>query len=207
MIETLDRKDRFSLIVIGIKSFDEISKSIGRQKSQEVNKVLIELLQSKMYPNMYLFHIEKHEFVILQQKDVNYDVTVGWAKQMMELVDTKILLPDLPVKLELLVGIVHNKGTITNAPSKDILEAIDVTYERAIVSTTNNLMIYTERYMDFRNRANQLEIDIRKGIENDEFQMYMQPQYDLHEKRVVGFELLLRWHNPKIYKGISCNLY
>lgn len=200
MIETLDRKDRFSLIVMGIKSFDEISKSIGRQKSQEVNKVLIELLQSKMYPNMYLFHIEKHEFVILQQKDVNYDVTVGWAKQMMELVDTKILLPDLPVKLELLVGIVHNKGTITNAPSKDILEAIDVTYERAIVSTTNNLMIYTERYMDFRNRANQLEIDIRKGIENDEFQMYMQPQYDLHEKRVVGFELLLRWHNPKYIK-------
>jgi len=199
-IDTLDRKDKFSFIILGIKSFDDVSKNIGRDKTKEVTSVLIELIEEKLYPNMHLFHIDRNEFVVLQMKDINYDVTVGWARKMIDLIDKKILLTDLPVKLELDCGVVHNRGVISNFSALEIIDALEVTLERARVSTTSSLMIFTERYLDFRNKANQIEIDIRKGIEKDEFQMHMQPQYDLAEKRVVGFELLLRWNNPKYIK-------
>src|SRR5690606_10373797 len=185
---------------LGIKSFDDVSKNIGRDKTKEVTSVLIELIEEKLYPNMHLFHIDRNEFVVLQMKDINYDVTVGWARKMIDLIDKKILLTDLPVKLELDCGVVHNRGVISNFSALEIIDALEVTLERARVSTTSSLMIFTERYLDFRNKANQIEIDIRKGIEKDEFQMHMQPQYDLAEKRVVGFELLLRWNNPKYIK-------
>lgn len=200
MIETLDKKEKFSFIIMGIRALDEVAKSIGREKTNELVNIFIELIQSKMYPNMLLFQIDKNEFVVLQRKDPNYDVTVGWARQMIEAIDTSILLPDLPIKLQLDVGILHNRGAVANYTTKEMIDALEITLERATLSTTNNLMIFSERYLDFRNKASQLEKDIREGIKNDEFVMYMQPQYDLIQKRVSGFELLLRWDNPKYIK-------
>ncbi len=199
-IDTLDRKEKYSFVVMGLRGFDEVSKNIGREKSKEMIQVFIKLIESKLYPNMLLFQLDKNEFIILQLKDFNYDVTAGWAKNMIDVIDKKILLEDLPIKLELDCGVMHNRGIVSNFESKEIINALEVTLERARTSSTTNLVVFSERYLDYRNKASQLEIDIRKGIEKDEFQMYMQPQYDLVEKRVVGFELLLRWNNPKYIK-------
>src|SRR5690554_190061 len=141
-IDTLDRKDKFSFIILGIKSFDDVSKNIGRDKTKEVTSVLIELIEEKLYPNMHLFHIDRNEFVVLQMKDINYDVTVGWARKMIDLIDKKILLTDLPVKLELDCGVVHNRDIISNFSALEIIDALEVTLERARVSTTSSLMIF-----------------------------------------------------------------
>jgi EAL domain-containing protein (putative c-di-GMP-specific phosphodiesterase class I) len=43
-----------------------------------------------------------------------------------------------------------------------------------------------------------VENDIRKGLENQEFQLYYQPIVDLKTNRLMGFEALIRWlHNER----------
>ena len=46
------------------------------------------------------------------------------------------------------------------------------------------------------------EKDLQHAISNDEFYMELQPQYNTETKKVVGFEALIRWNNPK-YKDKS----
>jgi EAL domain-containing protein (putative c-di-GMP-specific phosphodiesterase class I) len=41
-----------------------------------------------------------------------------------------------------------------------------------------------------------LEHDIQGAVVRNEFELYYQPQVDLTENKVVGFEALLRWHHP-----------
>ena len=41
-----------------------------------------------------------------------------------------------------------------------------------------------------------LEDDVRSAVANDEIQPYYQPLMQLAEKRLVGFEILARWHHP-----------
>jgi EAL domain-containing protein (putative c-di-GMP-specific phosphodiesterase class I) len=41
-----------------------------------------------------------------------------------------------------------------------------------------------------------LEADIVKALEQGEFRLHYQPQFDLIERQVVGAEALLRWHHP-----------
>ena len=41
----------------------------------------------------------------------------------------------------------------------------------------------------------EIEKDLIKAIQNDEFLVYLQPQYSNTLKRIVGFEALLRWDN------------
>nr|WP_277883295.1 EAL domain-containing protein [Nostoc flagelliforme] len=43
----------------------------------------------------------------------------------------------------------------------------------------------------------QLEVDLRRAIEHQEFQLYYQPIVSLISGSIMGFEALLRWQHPK----------
>src|SRR5450755_222334 len=43
----------------------------------------------------------------------------------------------------------------------------------------------------------ELEIDLRRAFDADEFQLYYQPKMDLATGTIVGVEALLRWHHPE----------
>jgi len=45
-------------------------------------------------------------------------------------------------------------------------------------------------------RRVQLENDMRKSIENNDFVLYYQPVVSVAKKKIVGFEALLRWQHP-----------
>ncbi|WP_025725344.1 EAL domain-containing protein [Acholeplasma granularum] len=199
-LNELDRRSKFSLAIFTIKDIDKIKESIGKARTNEVINSFLNIIQSNIYQDMEIFHTDRSEFTILYTKDSHYDVTVSWARNLIIAVDKTVLIPDLPVKPIIDCGILHNQGNVSNMSSKEIIDALDITLERANVSSSSNLQIYTERFLDFRNQTNQLEQDIRKGILKDEFEMYMQPQYDLSLHRIKGFELLLRWNNPKYQK-------
>ncbi|NNU67330.1 EAL domain-containing protein [Rhizobium sp. WYCCWR 11152] len=41
-----------------------------------------------------------------------------------------------------------------------------------------------------------LEADLRAAVENEEFELHYQPLYDLVQRRICGFEALIRWNHP-----------
>ena len=52
--------------------------------------------------------------------------------------------------------------------------------------------------MDARMQArHKLEIELRKGVANNEFELYYQPLVNLDTQTISGFEALLRWHHPE----------
>jgi EAL domain-containing protein (putative c-di-GMP-specific phosphodiesterase class I) len=52
----------------------------------------------------------------------------------------------------------------------------------------------------------EMEKALVKGLKENEFRMFLQPQYNVTTERIDGFEALLRWNNPK-YKDKSPQVY
>ncbi len=44
----------------------------------------------------------------------------------------------------------------------------------------------------------EIEASMYKALENNEFEVYLQPKYDLKSERIAGAEALIRWHHPTL---------
>ena len=57
---------------------------------------------------------------------------------------------------------------------------------------------FFEKSLDEQARARrQMELDLRRGIRDGEFELYFQPLYSLQEDKLNGFEALIRWEHPQ----------
>ncbi|CDR30544.1 Bacteriophytochrome cph2 [Acholeplasma oculi] len=199
-IVALDRRSKFSLISLTMDEFDQVKDSIGRGQTESLVKAAASFFQGLLDSNMELYHLELNHFVILVTNVANFEVLNGYAKGISDQLDKKMLISDLPQKIKLLIGILHNQGKATQLTLEEIFNVLYLTIERAKISSSTNIVQYNDRFLDFVTKTNQLELDIKQGILKDEFQMHLQPQVDIQTQNVVGFELLLRWNNEKYAK-------
>lgn len=57
---------------------------------------------------------------------------------------------------------------------------------------------FFEPEMDARMQARRrLELDLRKALNQEEFELYYQPLVEMESNRITGFEALVRWHHPE----------
>jgi diguanylate cyclase (GGDEF)-like protein len=78
----------------------------------------------------------------------------------------------------------------------DLLKNADMALYRA-KADGRNAFCFFEASMDLRMQERRvLELDLRKAIERQEFELYYQPILNVLSKEVTGFEALLRWQHP-----------
>lgn len=84
--------------------------------------------------------------------------------------------------------------------SKDfdvLLKNADTAMNYAKKMGKSNYMIYTKRLNDEIMEKVRLASCLRKALENNEFQLYYQPQYITKTREIYGFEALIRWNSPE----------
>jgi EAL domain-containing protein (putative c-di-GMP-specific phosphodiesterase class I) len=67
------------------------------------------------------------------------------------------------------------------------------------VAKANGKNTYTYFDLSFNQKLTEkieIQSELRKAIERNEFVLYYQAQMDLESKKVVGFEALIRWNHP-----------
>ena len=79
---------------------------------------------------------------------------------------------------------------------EDLLKFADVAMYRAKNEGRDGVRLFSVEMQEAVNRQRHIEAGLRQALNNDEFQLFLQPQYDV-ERRLVGAECLLRWNHPE----------
>ncbi len=197
----IDKQKKFSMICFAIEDYESIQNTIGRDYAKQFVMKIVDLFNKNMIKeDMTLFHIYHNQYVVLYKNVLNFDAVESWVKAFIEKMNASVLLSDLPVKIQLKAGIVHHQGKVINMTPDQVFEVMDLTIERVLKSSVYQQITYNEKFSEYITKNQQMELDLQKGITNDEFEMHLQPQYDIETDKTVGFELLLRWNNPKYIK-------
>jgi len=64
-------------------------------------------------------------------------------------------------------------------------------------STGADMLFYSADVNARVSEQRKVEARLQQAVENDEFELHFQPKLDLHTRKVVGLEALLRWEHPE----------
>lgn len=78
-----------------------------------------------------------------------------------------------------------------------LLKNADAAMYHAKAEGRGNFQFFTEAMNLAALERLTLEIDLRKALEEKEFELYYQPQVEISSGRITGVEALVRWNHPK----------
>lgn len=194
-----DSTRNFAVLSIDCDRFksinDDFGVSIGNQLLQEISKRLITYRNA----NITIAKIDSDEFALLVENIDRDDLggenfVVDLAEQISTSIKQPFLIDDNQFFISVSIGIA--------------ISDVDYIYANEILRDAHIAMHHARnlgrgKQALFRNTMNQgakirwqLESDLRQAIIHEEFYLTYQPIVSLHQHKLTGFEVLLRWMHP-----------
>ena len=176
------------LIAMDVTDFKLINSTCGVPKGDEVLRAIWEIFENETGENELAAHVNADRFILFWMDENQENI-----KQRLEHVIKKI--EEIPERLEIpnlfpVFGIFH---TI-------VLDEIEPLYGNAVLAKhqikgrrDRHYMFYDELNHESIQENRELEEHFEKAIENEEFEIWYQPKYSAHSRKLVGAEALVRW--------------
>ncbi len=80
---------------------------------------------------------------------------------------------------------------------QDVMNGLESALMYAKESGKNTYKFFDRTVEEMMVNKVRIETDLKTAIEENQFELYYQPQINLATKKIGGFEALVRWHHPK----------
>lgn len=196
---SLSVEKKISFISLSIKEFRKTNKLLGRQTGDLVLIAFVDLLK-KIFEDENVYHVEADNFLVVSIED-SHEETVKKCNLLCEQLKKPIVVNNNQIFILTNIGI-YNLEPRSGYTFEECLYKTNIAYISAKNSLSRDIVTYDRTLQGNVDRIAQMQRDLANAVKNNEFEMYYQPQYDVNDEKIVGFEALIRWNNPK-YIGHS----
>ncbi len=190
---------RGALLFLDLDHFKHINDSLGHPVGDTVLKIITARLEASVRLEDTVARLGGDEFVVLLSglQGSREEVT----EQVQELADTLRQLLAEPMSLDgqrlqvtpsIGVALIPDHGS---TPA-DLLKRADIALYRAKDSGRNTTQLFHTTMQKAASERLRMESDLRMALTRGELALHFQPQVDARDNRIVGAEVLLRWHHP-----------
>ena len=192
-------KLRGALLFLDLDHFKHINDSLGHPVGDAVLKMITARLEASIRQEDTVARLGGDEFVVLltgltgKRSEVTRHV-----RQVAEKLRTLLAEPmvfegnRLQVTPSIGIALMPDHG---ETPA-DLLKRADIALYRAKDAGRNAIQLFRTTMQQAASARLQLESELRLALQRNEFELYLQPQVDARSARVIGAEVLLRWHHP-----------
>lgn len=185
----------FAVLFLDLDRFKFINDSLGHTFGDQLLIVIAQRLTECLRPTDIAARFGGDEFIILLEDIQDIRDTVRVAERIQEKLILPITLSEQEIFTTVSIGI-SLSATGYEQP-EDLLRNADIAMYQAKARGKARYEIFnTDMHVQIVERL-QLENDLRRGIERQEFQVYYQPIVSLKTGRITGFEALVRWLHPE----------
>jgi diguanylate cyclase (GGDEF)-like protein len=186
---------KVALLYLDLDGFKAINDTMGHHAGDELLKAVAERLKKAVRAGDVVARLGGDEFAVLLE---------GLPGPLeVEVVATAILgMVSKPYEIKGRQLDVTASIGITMYPNDDmdtqvLLKSADIAMYRAKDSGRNNFKFFTPSMHDEVLGYHEMERDLRDALERNEFRLVFQPKVNIYQnKRLEGFEALLRWRSP-----------
>lgn len=197
--------DLFAVLFIDLDRFKVINDSLGHLVGDQLLIGISRRLEKCLRSGDTVARLGGDEFAVLLESVQHIDEATHVANRIRNELMMPFSLSGHEVFTTASIGIVLSSGAPSEAGSydqpEDLLRDADSAMYCAKAQGSAHYEIFsTNMYAQAMTRL-QVEADLRRGIERQEFRIHYQPIVSLgnHPKagRITGFEALVRWQHPE----------
>jgi diguanylate cyclase (GGDEF)-like protein len=194
MEKALGRGDRIAVMFLDLDRFKSVNDSPGHSVGDALLCAVTERLQRVVSPGDTVARLGGDEFAIVQRHAAPATASELASKIIAELVD--------PFDVQGHQLIIGTSIGIAMAPADgrepdQLLRNADMALYRAKSDGRGTYHFFQPEMDAQMQERRKLELDLRKALQGDEFELSYQPLIDLTLGEACGFEALLRWKHPE----------
>jgi diguanylate cyclase (GGDEF)-like protein len=137
------------------------------------------------------FRLGGDEFIICLKKMERREQIIRFADEIIKSMQVPFNIRGNVINVSISIGIslCPENGSNIN----ELLKNADIAMNKAKEKGGNTYVFYNYSMMlELQNKV-EMELALKRSISNNEFELYFQPKYNIRNKKIEGFEALIRW--------------
>lgn len=181
----------YAVLFIDLDRFKVVNDSLGHLVGDELLKSAAKRLQSCLSETDTIARLGGDEFIILLENITDIGEAISAADRILENLRNPFTIDHYEIFTGASIGITFS--TMGYDRATDVLKDADVAMYHAKSQGKGRYEVLTKSLQTQAALRLQLENDLRKAIELEEFRLYYQPILSLSTGHLLGFEALVRW--------------
>ncbi|MGA8277507.1 MAG: EAL domain-containing protein [Rhodanobacteraceae bacterium] len=190
-----DPRQLFAVLFLDLDRFKIVNDSVGHLVGDELLQEVGRRLIACVLPGDVVARLGGDEFALLLGNVTDAADASSRAARLIEALNAPIRLGGKEVFTSASIGVALVANRYRKA--EDLLRDADAAMYRAKADGRRRHILFDERLRHDALDLLELEGDLRRAIDRDEFEPYFQPMVELETGRMVGYEALVRWRHPQ----------
>ncbi|CAN5345277.1 EAL domain-containing protein [soil metagenome] len=194
MMKGANRSTVSALLFVDLDQFKQVNDTLGHPCGDQLLCMVADRMRGLLRPDDFIARFGGDEFVVFQSAvESNHDAA-DLARRIVECLSERYDVDNHQVEIGASVGIAMTELGV----SADILlRNADMALYRAKASGRGTFCFFREEMAQTVEARRVLELDLRRALANEEFELFYQPLVNLKSGRIVTCEALLRWNHPE----------
>lgn len=189
------RNYSFAVLFLDFDRFKLINDSLGHAVGDQLLIAIARRLEKHLRFGDTVARLGGDEFTILLEDIKDVSATTSIADRLQEELTMPFYLDGHEIFTSASIGIASS--TLGYSLAEDLLRDADIAMYRAKALGKARYEVFDTTMHARTVVLLQLETDLRRAIERQEFQLYYQPIVSLQNREITGFEALIRWQHPQ----------
>ncbi|GGE79369.1 bifunctional diguanylate cyclase/phosphodiesterase [Massilia psychrophila] len=187
-------RQALALLFIDLDGFKAVNDAMGHAAGDELLRHVAHRLQEAVRPHDNVVRIGGDEFVVILENYLRIEDAAIVAKRVIFAFKPKFKLLAGTAVLGTSIGISTFPSDGEDAAT--LLQNADVAMYSVKTAGKGSFRFFDPEFYEALRRDLDLELELRRAIEIDEFVIHYQPRMDLASSRITSMEALVRWVHP-----------
>jgi diguanylate cyclase (GGDEF)-like protein len=183
-----------AVMFLNLDRFKIVNDSFGHETGDRILRIVAARLRETLRDSDTVARLGADTFIVVIPNLPHAHFVTKVAEKMTQALSKATIIDDQEIVLTASTGISVFPGDADTAD--DLIQRADVAMQQAKEQGGDAFRFFqSDLHSEAISRLS-MAFELRRAVENGDFELYYQPQMDLFENKVVGVEALIRWHHP-----------
>jgi diguanylate cyclase (GGDEF)-like protein len=182
-----------ALLFVDLDQFKQVNDTLGHPCGDQLLCAVAGRMREMLRPEDFVARFGGDEFVVFQQNIRSHEDAAVLARRIVDRLSERYKIDNHLVEIGASVGIAMTSPGVS---ADTLLKNADMALYRAKADGRGTFCFFRDEMAQTVEARRILELDLRKALANEEFELFYQPLVNLKSGKIATCEALLRWNHP-----------